>query len=203
MHDAARSNAWQRVPELSGRHVRLEPLRPEHAGELAAAAGDGALWRLWATLVPTPDTVGDYIALALARQAEGAAQPFLVRDHAGEAVGTTRYCNLDPVNARAEIGFTWYAKRAQRTPVNTEAKRLLLGHAFEVMGCVAVELRTHRLNLPSRRAIERLGARQDGILRNHMRMPDGTLRDTVVYSIIDAEWPAVRRHLDFLLEYRS
>ncbi|HBK56949.1 MAG TPA: GNAT family N-acetyltransferase [Xanthomonadales bacterium] len=199
MSESATADPWRQVPALSGRHVRLEPLQMQHADELGAAACDGELWRLWVTRVPTPDTAADYIAQALAKQAAGTVLPFLVRDRDGVAIGTTRYCNLDPLNQRTEIGFTWYAARAQRTPVNTEAKRLLLGHAFEVMGCVAVELRSHRLNERSRRAIERLGARLDGILRNHMRMPDGTLRDTAVYSIIESEWPTVRAHLDFLL----
>lgn len=193
-------DAWTQVPTLAGRHVRLAPLEPSHAAALAAAAADGELWRLRVTRVPSQATVEAYVADALAMRAAGSALPFVVQDGAGEVVGSTRYCNLDPLNRRAEIGWTWYAARVQRTGLNTEAKRLLLGHAFDTLGCVAVELRTHRLNHRSRRAIERLGAKLDGILRNHMRMPDGTLRDTAVYSILDSEWPAVRSHLDHLLE---
>lgn len=191
---------WTQVPTLAGRHVRLAPLASSHAGALAVAAADGELWRLRVTRVPSQATAEAYVADALAMRAAGSALPFVVHDGAGDVVGSTRFCNLDPINRRAEIGWTWYAARVQRTALNTEAKRLLLGHAFDTLGCVAVELRTHHLNHRSRRAIERIGAKLDGILRNHMRMPDGTLRDTAVYSILDSEWPAVRSHLDFLLE---
>lgn len=185
---------------LAGRHVRLEPLQPVHATDLAQAAADGELWRLWYTTVPSPGTVDAYVAAALAAQQAGTALPFVVRDASGGVVGTTRYCNIDAGNHRLEVGWTWYAQRVQRTALNTEAKRLLLGHAFDVLGCVAVEFRTHWHNHRSRRAIERLGAKQDGVLRNHLLGPDGSRRDTVVFSIIDAEWPTVRRSLDFRLQ---
>ncbi|KAA2284532.1 GNAT family N-acetyltransferase [Arenimonas fontis] len=192
-------DCWQAVPTLVGRHVRLEPLQAKHADALAAAAGDGELWRLWYTSVPSPDTVHDYIGKALADQAAGTAMPFVVKDAAGAVVGSTRFFMIDRDVPRLELGYTWYARRAQRTALNTEAKRLLLGHAFEVLGCAVVELRTHVFNHSSRRAIERLGAHFDGILRRNMRMPDGDLRDTAVYSILDSEWPTVRKHLDFKL----
>lgn len=187
---------WASQPTLSGQHVRLEPLQAEHADALVRAAADGELWKLWYTTVPGPNTVQAYLERALADRSAGTAMPFLVRDAAGEAVGCTRYFQMDPFIPRLEIGFTWYATRVQRTALNTEAKRLLLGHAFDALGCAAVELRTHAFNHRSRAAIERLGAHLDGVLRRQMRMPDGHLRDTVVYSILDSEWPTVRRHLD-------
>ncbi len=143
----------------------------------------------------------DYVAAALDMREQQGALPFVVRANAtGEVVGCTRFCNVDARNRRVEIGYTWYARRVQRTPVNTECKRLLLAHAFDVLQCIAVEFRTHWFNHASRTAIARLGAKQDGVLRNHQLMPDGSRRDTVVFSIIDAEWPAVRAHLDFLLD---
>ena len=191
---------WLQPLTLRGRHVALEPLQAAHAPELALAAADGELWRLWYTSVPSPTTVDDYVDAALAQQRAGTALPFVVRDAADVIVGSTRYCNADAANRRVEIGYTWYAQRVQRTALNTDAKRLLLGHAFEQLGCIAVEFRTHWHNHRSRQAIARLGAKQDGVLRNHMIMPDGTLRDTVVFSIIDAEWPTVRRSLDHRLQ---
>lgn len=191
--------AWTIQPTLSGRQVRLEPLQASDADALVRAAADGELWRIWYTTVPGPNTVQAYIERALADRDAGTAMPFVVRDASGQVVGSTRFFRLEPDVPRLEIGFTWYAERAQRTLLNTEAKRLLLGHAFEVMGCAAVELRTNLFNHRSRAAIERLGARLDGILRRQMRMPDGELRDTVVYSILDNEWSTVRKHLDFKL----
>lgn len=186
---------------LRGEHVSLEPLQPAHAPALAAAVLDGDLHRLWFTSVPAPEAVADYIDTALAQAAAGQGQAFAVRrTDSGDIVGSTRYCHADAEHRRLEIGYTWYAQRAQRTMVNTEAKYLLLRHAFEVLECIAVELRTHRLNHRSRAAIERLGACQDGILRHHRRLADGSVRDTVVYSIIAGEWPAVRRHLTFKLQ---
>jgi N-acetyltransferase len=185
---------------LSGRHVRLEPLAAEHADALEAAAQDGEQHRLWVTTVPGPGEAPAYIATALAQQAQGRALPFVVRDARGTIVGSTRYCNVEAAHRRVEIGYTWYAARVQRTALNTEAKRLLLAHAFESLDCIAVEFRTHWHNRRSRAAIERLGAKQDGVLRNHLIMPDGTLRDTVVYSVIAAEWPTVRRSLDWRLQ---
>ena len=186
---------------LSGRHATLEPLAREHEEGLRAAASDGALWELWYTSVPPPERVGAYIETALDMRERLGAFPFVVRDLAsGEIVGTTRYFNVEAAHRRLEIGHTWYARRAQRTAINTECKLLLLGHAFEQLGCIAVELRTSTFNFASREAIARLGARQDGILRNHMLLPDGTRRDTVVFSILDTEWPAVRKHLVFRLQ---
>jgi RimJ/RimL family protein N-acetyltransferase len=185
---------------LTGTNVTLEPLSGAHAAALAEAVMDGQLWRLWYTFVPEPDMMAAEIARRLGLQAKGSMLPFAVRDRNGSPVGMTTYMNIDAVNDRVEIGSTWYAARVQRTALNTESKLLLLRHAFETLGCVAVEFRTHVLNLQSRRAIERLGARLDGILRNHVRMPNGTIRDTAVYSIVDREWPTVRTHLLWQLE---
>ena len=192
---------WIEPVTLAGDHAVLEPLERRHAADLAGAAADGDLWRLWYTSVPEPARAGDYVVAALAMREERGAMPFVVRERAGGAiVGSTRYMNVEAAHRRLEIGSTWYARRAQRTGVNTECKLLLLGHAFERLGCIAVEFRTSWFNQASRRAIERLGAKRDGVLRNHMILPDGTYRDTVVYSILDSEWPAVRRHLRFLLD---
>ena len=185
---------------LHGRHASLVPLSPEHAPALADAARDGELWRLWYTTVPSPDAIPREIDRRLALHAAGSMLPFTVLDAHGIPVGMTTYMNVDSVHLRVEIGSTWYAARVQRTALNTQCKLLLLGYAFDDLECIAVELRTHVFNSQSRRAIERLGARQDGILRNHMRMPNGTLRDTVVYSIIQSEWPTVRAHLQWQLE---
>ena len=185
---------------LSGRHVRLEPLAMIHNDALVEAACDGQLWKLWYTSVPAPEAMRAWIETALAMR-EQHALPFVIRDTRDESiVGSTRYFNVDPHNRRLEIGHTWHAKRAQRTGINTETKLLLLGHAFEALQCIAVEFRTHWMNHPSREAIARLGAKQDGVLRQHQRMVDGSLRDTVVFSIIDAEWPTVKRHLHYKLE---
>jgi RimJ/RimL family protein N-acetyltransferase len=192
-------NSWREVPSLRGRHVRLEPLAREHADGLRVAAADGELWKLWFTSVPSPENTEAYIDTALALQAEGRALPFVVHDADGAIVGSTRYGNVEAAHHRVEIGWTWYAQRVQRTALNTEAKRLLLAHAFERMDCIAVEFRTHWHNHRSRAAIARLGAKQDGVLRNHMIMPDGGVRDTVVFSIIASEWPAVKQGLDYRL----
>jgi N-acetyltransferase len=185
---------------LAGRHVRLEPLRADHAPALAEASAQGALHKLWYTAIPAPEHVVAEIERRLSLQAAGSMLPWAVLDATGRAVGMTTYMNIDNVHQRVEIGSTWYAPSVQRTPLNTEAKRLLLAHAFEALQCIAVEFRTHRFNTQSRRAIERLGAQLDGILRNHQRASNGTLRDTVVYSITADEWPTVRAHLDFQLE---
>ncbi len=186
---------------LKGEHATLEPLAREHEAALRCAAADGDLWRLWYTSVAPPDKMGDYVALALDMRERLGAMPFVVRDNAtGDIVGCTRYFNVDAANRRLEIGHTWYAKRVQRTAINTECKLLLLTHAFETLRCIAVEFRTHWFNHASRAAIARLGAKQDGVLRNHQLLPDGSKRDTVVFSIIDGEWPAVRRHLRFELD---
>ena len=186
---------------LAGRYATLEPLARGHEAAVRAAAADGELWRLWYTSVPAPDQVPAWLDAALAMRESLGAMPFVIRDNAsGEVVGSTRYFNVDAANRRLEIGHTWHAQRAQRTAINTECKLLLLAHAFETLACIAVEFRTHYFNFASRRAIERLGAKQDGILRNHQLTPEGILRDTVVFSIIASEWPAVKRNLQFLLE---
>jgi RimJ/RimL family protein N-acetyltransferase len=186
---------------LRGAHATLEPLEPSHAGDIARAVTDGELWRLWYTSVPAPERVGEWLATALDMRERFGALPFVVRANAtGEIVGSTRYFNVDAAHRRLEIGHTWYARRAQRTAINTECKLLLLRHAFETLGCIAVEFRTHWFNHASRAAIARLGAKQDGVLRNHQLMADGSRRDTVVFSIVDGEWPAVRRHLEHLLD---
>ncbi|SCB25198.1 GNAT family N-acetyltransferase [Cupriavidus alkaliphilus] len=194
------TTAFANPVTLPGRHATLEPLRPEHADGLRSACADGELWKLWYTSVPAPERMEAEIARRLDLQRRGTMLPFAVRDAAGELAGMTTYMNIDAANRRVEIGSTWYARRVQRTPLNTECKLMLLGHAFDHLDCIAVEFRTHWMNQQSRAAIARLGARQDGVLRNHMRMPDGTLRDTVVFSIIASEWPAVRQHLQFQLE---
>ena len=195
--------ALPRIPEpitLSGRHVRLVPLHADHAPALADAAADGDLHQLWYTAIPAPDQVAGEIKRRLGLMAAGSMLPWAVLDASGTPVGMTTFMNIDNAHQRVEIGSTWYASRVQRTPLNTEAKRLLLAHAFDQLQCIAVEFRTHRFNHQSRRAIERLGAQFDGMLRNHQRASNGTLRDTMVYSITADEWPTVRSHLDFQLE---
>jgi N-acetyltransferase len=190
---------WPPQPvALEGEFVRLEPIAPRHADGLRAAAGDGRLWELWYTIVPAPDALDAWIASADRQRQAGRALTFaVIRRRDGRVVGSTRYMNIEESQRRLEIGTTWYAAEVQRTALNTECKRLLLGHAFEALGCLAVEFRTHWFNHRSRDAIARLGAKQDGVLRNHQRLADGTLRDTVVFSIIDSEWPAVKRHLGY------
>ncbi|GMV45800.1 MAG: GCN5 family N-acetyltransferase [Pseudomonadota bacterium] len=177
----------------------MRPLAPEHHDALCAAARDGELWRLWYTSVPAPEGMAREIERRLALQAAGSMLPFTVFDGAGRVAGMSSYMNIDAAHRRVEIGSTWYAARVQRSALNTQCKRLLLGHAFEQLDCIAVEFRTHRLNTQSRRAIERLGAQLDGVLRAHQIGRDGTLRDTAVYSITAAEWPTVRSHLDWQL----
>lgn len=195
-----RSPQWTVVPRLRGRYVALEPLSAAHVDELRAAVQDGELWRLWYTSTPTLDAMEAYVDAALEMQASGRALSFVVRDAEGAIVGTTRYYDLDPAVPRLSIGYTWYAKCVQRTGLNTEAKLLLLTHAFETLGCIAVALETSWFNHASRTAIARLGAKQDGVLRNHRRHADDTPRDTVVFSIIDSEWPAVKHNLLHKLE---
>lgn len=185
---------------LTGRHATLEPLSPDHAAGLREAAADGELHQLWYTSVPTPEGMEAEIRRRLDLQARDLMQPFAVCDAAGRLAGMTTYMNVDGANRRVEIGSTWYARRVQRTGLNTECKLMLLRHAFETLDCIAVEFRTHWMNHQSRAAIARLGAKQDGVLRSHSRMPDGSLRDTVVFSIIASEWPTVRAHLQFQLE---
>lgn len=191
---------WPEPVTLTGPHATLRPLaRSDHDG-LVDAVRDGELWKLWYTSVPTPEGMAAEIERRLALQAAGGMLPFIVLDAAGRVAGMTTYMHVDAANRRVEIGSTWYAARVQRTALNTQCKRLLLAHAFETLGCIAVEFRTHRFNTASRRAIERLGAQLDGILRAHMIGHAGTLRDTAVYSITAAEWPTVRQHLDWQLE---
>jgi N-acetyltransferase len=203
MSTSGSSPLWAQSISLSGQHVLLEPLTMQHVPALQAAASDGELWKLWFTSIPKPDETEDYVKKALTAQAAGSALPFVVMDAAGEVVGSTRYMNIDALNGRLEIGSTWYAERVQRSALNTEAKLLLLTHAFDVLSASAVEFRTSWMNQRSRAAIARLGAKQDGVLRNHIRLPDGGYRDTVVFSIIESEWPAVKCHLRFLLEQRT
>jgi RimJ/RimL family protein N-acetyltransferase len=193
--------AWLEPVTLSGAHARLEPLSMEHAAALAEAVADGELWNLWYTFVPRPERVEAEIERRLALQSAGSMLPFTVFDTtADRAVGMTTYMNVDDVNRRVEIGSTWYRASVQRSALNTQCKLLLLEHAFDELDCIAVEFRTHFFNHQSRRAIERLGAKLDGVLRNHLRAPNGTLRDTCVYSIIVSEWPTVRAHLTWQLE---
>lgn len=187
---------------LKGEHVTLEPLGVAHLDELADAVLDGELWKLWYTSVPKPEMMRQEIERRIGLQAKGSMLPFAVRrTDSGAVCGMTTYMNIDAIHKRVEIGSTWYAKSAQRTRINTEAKLLLLTHAFEALQCIAVEFRTHWMNQQSRAAIARLGAKQDGILRNHQRMADGSLRDTVVFSIIESEWPTIKRHLQYKLEH--
>ena len=185
---------------LSGRRAALEPLAYAHEEALIAAVRDGVLWKLWYTTVPSPEGMRAEIERRLGLQKAGSMLPFAVRNlSSGNIAGMTTYMNIDANHRRVEIGSTWYAQSAQRTPLNTECKLLLLSHAFEALDCIAVEFRTGFFNYASRRAIERLGAKQDGILRSHQRYADGSLRDTVVFSIVAQEWPAVKRHLEFKL----
>ena len=188
--------------ELQGQHVTLVPLSMLHQDQLAEAVKDGELWRHWYTLIPSPEKMGEEITRRLKLQEQGSMLPFTVMAQ-GQAVGMTTYMNIDAPNQRLEIGSTWYRANVQRTGLNTECKRLLLAHAFEQLNCIAVEFRTHFFNQQSRRAIERLGAKLDGILRNHAinNHPDatGALRDTCVYSILNTEWPSVKAHLDYQL----
>lgn len=185
---------------LEGRGIRLEPLAPEHEPGLSAAAADGNLWELWYTSVPAPGEAAAYINAALAGQAAGHMLPWAVRDVAsGEIVGTTRYHDIVPAIDRVEIGWTWYAGRCQRTHVNTTCKLLLLTHAFESLGCAVVGLRTDNFNFRSQRAIEALGAKRDGVLRHHQARRDGTVRDSVMFSILASEWRDVKRHLELRL----
>jgi len=190
---------WLTPLTLAGVHARLVPLEASHAPVLAEAAREGELWRLWYTAIPSPERMAAEIERRLGLQAQGTMLPFAVLDAAGTPVGMTTFMNVDATHKRVEIGSTWYATRVQRTPLNTECKLMLLGHAFEALACIAVEFRTHRFNQQSRRGIERLGAQLDGVLRNHQRTADGTLRDTAVYSITADEWPTVKTHLQWQL----
>ena len=194
---------WPDPVTLKGPHARLEPLTHAHHDALVEAVKDGELWKLWYTSVPKPENMTKEIDRRLGLQKAGSMLPFTVFDADGKVAGMSTYMNIDATHRRVEIGSTWYAKRVQRTPLNSQCKLLLLGHAFEAIDCIAVEFRTHFFNHQSRRAIERLGAKQDGILRSHQIAPNGTLRDTVVYSITAAEWPTVRAHLNFQLNEKA
>lgn len=192
--------SWIEPITLTGTSTTLVPLDHAHTSDLIEATRDGDLWQLWYTSVPSPEKMTAEIDRRLALQTSGSMLPFTVIDNdTGRAVGMTTCMNIDQTNHRLEIGSTWYRKRSQRTPINTEAKHLLLSHAFERLECIAVEFRTHVLNQQSRRGIERLGAKLDGILRSHQRMPNGTLRDTCIYSIVASEWPTVSAHLEWQL----
>ncbi len=189
---------------LEGRGVRLEPLSPEHRDGLVAAATDGKLWELWFTTVPEPAKTEKYIADALDGQAAGTMLPWAVRDlNSGEIVGTTRYHDIIPAADRVEIGWTWYAKRAQRSNMNTTCKLLLFTHAFETLGCEVVGLRTDNFNFASQRAIEALGAKKDGVIRHHWPRRDGSVRDSHMYSLLSSEWPDAKKALEFRLERHS
>lgn len=190
---------WPPTVALDGHSVSLIPLDRAHHDALCAASEDGALWRLWYTSVPSPEGMAAEIERRLGLRHKGSMLPFTVLDPAGIPVGMTTFMNIDAANRRVEIGSTWYAKRVQRSALNTEAKLILLGHAFEALECIAVEFRTHRLNRQSRNAIERLGAQFDGTIRSHTISPNGAVRDTVVYSIIACEWPAVKANLEWQL----
>ncbi|WBY03694.1 GNAT family N-acetyltransferase [Ramlibacter tataouinensis] len=185
---------------LHDRRLRLVPMTRDHASGLAAAARDGELWKLRVTSVPAPGEEAAYVETALAGQAAGHMLPFVVLDADGQVIGSTRYHDIVPAVERLEIGYTWYAARCQRTHVNTTCKLLLLTHAFEVLGAQFVGWRTDKDNFASQRAIERLGARKDGVLRHHALRRDGTVRDTVMYSLAAGEWPEVKAHLQYQLE---
>jgi len=192
---------WPDSVSIEGNHVCLALLDPSHENDLREAAADGDLHRLWYTKIPEPDDVAAEIQRRLAMREVGSVLPFAVLNKTdGKAVGMTTYMNIDAANRRLEIGATWYRQSVQKSPLNTECKLLLLRHAFTQLDCIAVEFRTHVINEQSRRAIERLGAKFDGVLRSHMIMANGTIRDTAVYSIIAQEWPTVEAHLNWQLE---
>lgn len=192
---APTTSAWHQAPILTGRHVRLEPLSRQHLDELRRAVAAAESAAAWYANVPTPQTLDAHLDAALQAHADGHALPFVVRDANGEAVGSTRFYDLDPSIPKLSIGYTWYVSRVRRTGVNTETKLLLLGHAFEALRCHRVAFETSRFNQASRTALTGIGAREEGILRNHKRHADGSLRDTVIFSIIDGEWPTVKQHL--------
>ena len=192
---------WPKLFAVEGKHVSVVPLSMEHLDDLVQAAADGELHRLWYTMVPAPENVGAEIERRLGLRQAGSMLPFAIIDKAsGKPVGMTTYMNIDAANRRVEIGSTWYRQSVQKSPLNTECKLLLLKHAFEELDCICVEFRTHFMNFQSRRAIERLGAKLDGILRSNAVMANGAVRDTAVYSIIASEWPAVKANLTWQLE---
>lgn len=190
---------WIKNQALDGKYVRLEPLMMQHVSALQEAVKDGEYWRLWYASVPNPDDISDYVAKAIEQAKQGEVAYAVIDKRINTVVGTTRYYNVDGPNKRAAIGYTWYANSVRRSPINTESKLLLLSNLFESYDAVAVEFNTHFFNQTSRAAIERLGAKLDGILRAHKIMKDGSLRDTAVYSIIASEWPAVRNNLEYKL----
>src|ERR1700742_2744184 len=194
---------WLEPVSLRGAHARLEPLSQEHCDGLIAAAGDGDLSKIWYTAIPRAEDMAKEIDRRLGLHKAGSMLPWTVFDAGGRIAGMTTYMNVDAPNRRVEIGSTWYAKRGQRSALNPQCKLLALTHAFEKLDCIAVEFRTHFFNQQSRRGIERLGAKQDGILRNHAIAPNGTLRDTVVFSIIASEWPTAKAHLTFQLNEKQ
>ncbi len=195
---------WLIDTKLEGDSVIIVPLQDIHRDALVEAASDGELWKLWYTSVPSEESIDDYVAYALSQKDLSRSLPFVVLDKTNEKViGSSRYCNVDPAYRRVEIGYTWYSKSYQRSPVNTECKYLLLQYAFENLKVMAVEFRTHWHNLPSRQAIERLGAKFDGLLRNHQIDKKGAYRDTAIFSILDREWPTVKRNLEFKLDSPS
>jgi RimJ/RimL family protein N-acetyltransferase len=194
---------WLEPTTLRGAHARLEPLSQNHCEGLTEAVNDGELWKLWYTFIPRAEDMRKEIDRRLGLQAAGSMLPFTVIDADGKISGMTTYMNVDTPNRRVEIGSTWYAKRVQRSALNTQCKLLLLTHAFEKLDCIAVEFRTHFFNHQSRRGIERLGAKLDGVLRSHQIAPNGTLRDTAVYSIIAGEWPTVKAHLTYQLNEKA
>jgi len=194
---------WLEPVTLRGPHAQLKPLSHEHSEGLTEAVKDGELWKLWYTFVPKPEDMRKEIDRRLGLQSAGLMLPWTVFDADGKIAGMTTYMNVDAANRRVEIGSTWYASRVQRSALNTQCKLLLLAHAFEKLDCIAVEFRTHFFNHQSRRGIERLGAKLDGILRSHQLASNGTLRDTVVYSIIASEWPTVKVHLNYQLNERA
>ncbi len=192
---------WLEPLELEGNLVKLVPLRETHKPDILAAASDGNLWELWYTSVPSRETLDTYVEFALMEAEKGRALPFAIVEKAtNDIVGSTRFCSVDAPNRRVEIGYTWYSKRVQRTGINTECKYLLLQHAFEVRDAIAVEFKTNFFNFPSRNAILRLGAKQDGIIRNHRIDKQGNIRDTVIFSILNSEWPTVKTSLEYKMK---
>jgi N-acetyltransferase len=198
--EAAVSGFIEPVRLTGQRWVTLEPLSRDHVSEVASASADGDVGALWFTGAPSPQSAAQWVDMRLGLQSPDTGLTFVVRRLDGTLVGSSSYLNVDPPNRRLEIGNTWYGASARRSGVNSETKLLMLTHVFEVLNCVAVEFRTHFFNFASRTAIERLGAKLDGVLRSHQLVPDGTRRDTVVYSILDVEWPTVRTHLQFRLD---
>jgi RimJ/RimL family protein N-acetyltransferase len=194
---------WLEPTSLHGAHAQLEPLSQDHCEGLTEAVKDGELWKLWYTFIPRAEDMGKEIDRRLGLQAAGSMLPWTVFDADGRIAGMTTYMNVNAPNRRVEIGSTWYATRVQRSALNTQCKLLLLDHAFEKLDCIAVEFRTHFFNHQSRRGIERLGAKLDGILRSHQIASNGNLRDTVVYSIIASEWPTVKAHLTYQLNEKA